>query len=114
MVWNNQKIVFFILFWGSWAHPKGPKNVHTDQQEGGMYILVPKTWIWAPNQINRPILIGEMVQNSHKMGVYAVLGHLGTPNWSQKVHNGPQVGGMYVPMSKLKNKPLNKSIGPFL
>jgi hypothetical protein len=54
-----------------------------------------------------------MVQNIQKMGVYAVLGHLGTSNWTQKGTQGPQVGGMYVPMSKLENKPLIKSIGPF-
>jgi hypothetical protein len=45
----------------------------------------------GPNQINRPILVGEMVQNSEKMGVYAELGHLGTPNWTQKGTQGPQV-----------------------
>jgi hypothetical protein len=60
------------------------------------------------------MLIGEMVQNSQIMGVYAVLGHLGTPNWTQKGTQGPQVGGMYVLMSKLENEPLIKSIGPFL
>jgi hypothetical protein len=54
-----------------------------------------------------------MVQNIQKMGVYAVLGHLGTSNWTQKGTQGPQVGGMYFPMSKLENKPLIKSIGPF-
>jgi hypothetical protein len=35
-----------------------------------------------PNQINRPILVGEIVRNNQKI-VYAVLGHLGTPKWSQ-------------------------------
>jgi hypothetical protein len=32
----------------------------------------------------------------------------------QNIDNGPQVGGMYVPMYKLENKPLPKSIGPIL
>jgi hypothetical protein len=27
MVLNNQKIVFFLLFWGIWAPPNGPKEV---------------------------------------------------------------------------------------
>jgi hypothetical protein len=55
-----------------------------------------------------------MVQNSQKMGVYAVLGYLGIPNWTQKGKQRPQVNGMYVPTSKLENKPHIKSIGPFL
>jgi hypothetical protein len=45
-------------------------------------------------------------------------GHLGTPKWTQKgpkkVLKGPQVGRMYVSMSKHKNKPLTKSLSPFL
>jgi hypothetical protein len=65
----------------------------------------------TPNQINRPIHVGEMVKNSQKMGIYAILGHFGTPKLTLK---GTQVGGMYVPMFKLDNKPLTKSIGLFL
>jgi hypothetical protein len=34
--------------------------------------------------MNRPILVGEMVQNNQKLVFYAVLGHLGTPKWTQK------------------------------
>jgi hypothetical protein len=37
-----------------------------------------------------------------------------TPNGIKKLLKGPQVGVMYGPMSKLKKKPLNKSIGPFI
>jgi hypothetical protein len=33
------------------------------------------------------------------------------PNQLKKVHKGPQVGGMYGPMSKPKKKPLTKSLG---
>jgi hypothetical protein len=33
----------------------------------------------APYQINRPILVGEMVQNNHKIVFYTILGHFGTP-----------------------------------
>jgi hypothetical protein len=58
--------------------------VHTDPQVGRMYVRVSKFEKLAPNQNNRPHLAGEMVQNSQKMGVYAVLGHLGTPNLTQK------------------------------
>jgi hypothetical protein len=48
---------------------------------------------------NRPILVGAMVQNNQELVFYAVLGHLGTPKWTQKVHKGPQVDGMYGQMS---------------
>jgi hypothetical protein len=44
---------------------------------------------------------------------YAVFGHLGNPKWTKKVLKGPQVGEMYVPMSRLENKLLTESIGPF-
>jgi hypothetical protein len=37
---------------------------------------------------------------------------LGTSKWTQKDKQKPQVGWMYVPMSKLKNKPLTKLLGP--
>jgi hypothetical protein len=36
------------------------------------------------------------------------------PNGSKKVHKGSEVGGMYVSISKLENKPLTKSLGPFV
>jgi hypothetical protein len=36
------------------------------------------------------------------------------PNGRKKVHKGLQVGQIYVSMSKLKNKPLTESLGPFL
>jgi hypothetical protein len=35
-------------------------------------------------------------------------------NGPKKVLKGPQVSGMYAPMSKLENKPLIKSVGPLL
>jgi hypothetical protein len=43
----------------------------------------------------------------------SVLGHLGTPNGPKKVHRGPQVGRMYVPIFRLENRPLTISISPF-
>jgi len=60
-----------------------------------------------------PILLREMVQNSQKIFLYAVLGHLGTPNGPKKVVKDQQVGWMYGLMSELKNRPLTKSVGPF-
>ena len=72
-------------------------------------------WKKAPNQINRPILVEEMIQNNQKI-VFSVLfwGIWAPLNGPKKVLKGLQVGVMYGPMSKLKKKPLNKSIGPFL
>jgi hypothetical protein len=35
------------------------------------------------------------------------------PNGPKKVLKGPQAGGLFVTMSKLENKPLTKSLGPF-
>jgi hypothetical protein len=32
----------------------------------------------------------------------------------KKIYKDPQVGRMYGPLSELKNKPLTKSLGPFL
>jgi hypothetical protein len=48
----------------------------------------------ATNQINMPILVGEMVQNNQK-----IVGHLGTPNGPETVYKGLQMDGMYGPMS---------------
>jgi hypothetical protein len=33
---------------------------------------------------------------------------------AKNIHKGPKVGRMDVPISKLKNEPLTKSIGPIL
>jgi hypothetical protein len=54
-----------------------------------------------------------VVQKNKKIVFYAFFGHLGPLNGPKKIHKGPQVGGMYGPMSKLKNKPLTKALGPF-
>jgi hypothetical protein len=35
------------------------------------------------------------------------------PNGPKKVHRGPQVGRMYVPMFKVENRPLIISTNPF-
>jgi hypothetical protein len=44
----------------------------------------------SPNQINRPIIVKEMVQNNLNIVFYAVLGHLGTPKCTQKGTQRPQ------------------------
>jgi hypothetical protein len=71
------------------------------------------------NQIIRPILYGEIVQNNQKpVYFFAVFFHFGA-NWAaqnepKKVPKGQKVSRMYCPMPKLKHKPLTKSLGPFL
>ena len=40
MVQNNQKLVFFMLFWGIWAPQNGPKKVHKGPQVDEMYSLM--------------------------------------------------------------------------
>jgi hypothetical protein len=58
-----------------------------------------------------------MVQNNQKTGFMMFLVILGPFRHPQmdlkKVDKGLQMGGMYGPMSKLRNKPLTKSLGPF-
>jgi hypothetical protein len=58
-----------------------------------------------------------MVRNNPKTGFYAVFSILGAvwvaQSGPKKVPKGPQVGGTYGPMSKLKSKHLTKFLGPF-
>jgi hypothetical protein len=55
-----------------------------------------------------------MVQNNQKTVFFMLVFHFlfllfgaiwAPPNVLEKVDKGPQVGGMYGPMSKVKNKP---------
>jgi hypothetical protein len=55
-----------------------------------------------------------MVQNNQKIVFYAVWGIWEPPNGTKKILKGPQVDGMYGPMSYLENKALTKSIRLFL
>ena len=54
-----------------------------------------------------------MVQNNQKMFLcyFGAIGHLDGP---KKLYKGPEVGRMYVLMSKLGNGSLTKSLGLFL
>jgi len=68
----------------------------------------------GPNQIIRPILLGEMVENNQKFFVLMLfLAIWALSNGPKKVLRGLQVGGMYGPISELENRPLTKSLGPF-
>jgi hypothetical protein len=68
-------------------------------------------------QIIRLIHLGEMVQNNQKTGFCTVFSHFGAiwapPDGPKKVLKGPQVGGRFGPMSKLRNMPVTKLLGPF-
>jgi hypothetical protein len=59
-----------------------------------------------------------MVQNNQKQLFYADFCRLGAiwapQNGPKKVDKGLHVGGMCGPLYKVKNKPLNKSLGLFL
>jgi hypothetical protein len=72
----------------------------------------------APIQTIIPILLGEMVQTTRNILNYILLltifGPFRHPKMDQKEFKGPQVGGMYGPMSKYEDKPLNKLLGPLL
>jgi hypothetical protein len=100
-----------MLFWSFWASPNGRKKEPKIPQVGEKYIPISMLENKPLTKI-RPILAKEMVQ-TQKIVFYAVLGHLGTPNGPKKVLKGPQMDRMYVLMSKLENKPLTKSLGPF-
>jgi hypothetical protein len=68
---------------------------------------------WREKKCFLAIILGEMVQNNHKTGIYAPLwGHMGL-NEPKKVPKGRQVGGIYGQMYDLKIKPLPKLLGPF-
>ena len=54
----------------------------------------------APDQINRPILVREMVHNNMKIFFsHAVLGNLDTPKWTQKAMQRPACGQNIWPNS---------------
>jgi hypothetical protein len=57
-------------------------------------------------------------KTTRKKFFYADFCHFGfiwaPQNGPKKIYKGLQVGGMYGPLYKLKDRPLNKSLGPFL
>jgi hypothetical protein len=54
-----------------------------------------------------------MLQNSIKKTYFLVVWSFGHPNGLKMLNKGPQMGGMYVLMSKPENMPITKSLGPF-
>jgi hypothetical protein len=95
-----------MLFLAIWAPPNGPKMVHGGPQVGRIYEPMSGLEKRPPNQIVRPIFLGEMVQNNQKIVYFMLfLAIWAPPNGPKKVHKGPQVGGMYGTMSELENRP---------
>jgi hypothetical protein len=94
-----------------------PKWTQKDKQRlasGGLYGPISKLYKKLFNQIIRLILLGEILQNNQKTGVFCNLGNIwAPPNVPKKVHKGLQMSGLYGLMSNLENNPLNKSLGLF-
>jgi hypothetical protein len=79
--------MLFFLFWNYLGTPNGPQNVLKGPQVGGTYGPMFKLKNKPPNQIIRPILLGEMVRDDQKTGFYAVfliLGPFGHPQMDPK------------------------------
>jgi hypothetical protein len=106
--------MFSVLFWGIWVSPIGLKKVHTDSQVGGMYVSVSLLKNGPLTKLIGPFLRKKWSKTARKWVFMLFWGIWAPPKGPIEVLKGLQVGGMYVPMSKLENKPLTKSIGPFL
>jgi hypothetical protein len=123
MVQNNQKLCFlccFFVIWRPFGHPNGPKKVPKGSQVGNsaMYSTMYSAMYSAMYKLeNKPLaksLGPSFKRNSLKQpqNRFFILffHHFGAiwapPNRPKKVLKGPQVGTMYDPMSKHKNKPL--------
>jgi hypothetical protein len=121
MVQSNHKTDYLCCFRPFWNHLGTLKWTQKGKQRPA------SAWdIWLkclslkiiPNQVIRPILLEEMVQNNQKTWfLYAVVFfHFGAilrpPNRPKKVLNSLQVGRMYGLMSNLKIRALAKSLGP--
>jgi hypothetical protein len=66
----------------------------------------------APNHIIRPLLLRELARNNHKIFFMLFLAIWALQNGPKMMPEGLQVDQMYSLISKLKNKPLTKTLGP--
>jgi hypothetical protein len=103
-----------MLFWGIWAPPNIPQKVNRGPQVGRMYVPMFKLESRPLTISLGPFFKEKVIRSNQKIRFCAVLGHLGTSKWTEKVHKGPQVGWTYGPKYKLQNGPLTKSLVPFL
>jgi hypothetical protein len=123
IVWNNQKTAFYAGFFSLhlgviWSPPNGPNKVSKGPQVGGRCGPMSKLE-------NKPLtkLLASFFQEKLSKTTRKQLFMLGffnfgviqaSPNWNKKLPKGPQVGGTYSSMSKLKDKLLTKSLGPYI
>jgi hypothetical protein len=110
-------MLFFSL--GLFGHP------HMDQKKVPKGLQVGETFGLMFNLKNKPLikLLGlfflEKWSETTRNQVFILffVYHFGAiwapPNGPKQVPEGPQVGGTYGRITKLKNKPLTKLLGPF-
>jgi hypothetical protein len=93
-----------------WAPKNGPKEVPKGPQVGYMYSSMYTIKNKPLTKSLGPFFKEKWSKTSAKQVFYPVFYHFGAiwapPNGPKKERKGPQVGGMYDPMSKHKNKPL--------
>jgi hypothetical protein len=113
---NRFFIPLFYHFGAIWEAPNGPKKVLKGPQVGGMYDPMSKLKNKPLTKSIGPFLQEKWSKTTRKQFFYAVFGHFGaiwaSPSGSKKVHKALQVDWMYSPMSKHRNRPPSKSLGP--
>jgi hypothetical protein len=97
--------------------PNGRKKVLKGPQVGGIYDPMSKHKNKPLTKSLGPFLRDKWSNTTRKQDLYWVFfAHFraiwASPNGSKKVHKGLQINGMYGPMSKHRNRPLSKSLGP--
>jgi hypothetical protein len=105
---------FYPVLWHLGTRPQWTQKVHTDPQVGQMYLPVSE---FKNGHLTKSVglyIWEKWSKTAQKWVFILVWGIWACPIGPKKVLEGPQVGGMYVPMSKLENRPLAKSLGPFL
>jgi hypothetical protein len=118
---TTRKPVFHAgLFWpfcGPLTTPKWTQKMYSKACKTRCIAQCVNLKIRPPTKSLGPFFQDKGSKTTRKSFVYAVLGQFGAirapPHGQKKVVKGPQVGGMYGSMLKLKNKPLTRSSGPF-
>jgi hypothetical protein len=104
-----------FVFWGAiWAPPNQPKKVNKGPQVGSLYGPMSKLKNKPLAKPLGPFFQEKWSKTTRKLffKLFSFFAIWAPPNRPKKDHKGLQVGRMNGPMSKLKNKPLTKSLGP--
>jgi hypothetical protein len=116
MVQNNQKTGFYSVFSRFWASPNRQEKVDNGFQVGRMYGPTFKLESKPLTKSLGPFFKEKCSKTTKKHVFYSIFGYTGSiwapPHGPKKVDEGIQVSRMYNPMSKLRNKPLTKTLGP--